>query len=73
MQGAPHTMSPRRYSMDVRAEQAARTRERILDAALESYRERGIGSTSLQAVARRAHVSAATVLNHFGSADPRRS
>lgn len=69
MQGAPHTMSPRRYSMDVRAEQAARTRERILDAALESYRERGIGSTSLQAVARRAHVSAATILNHFGSAD----
>ena len=43
--------------------------ERILDAALESYRERGIAATSLQAVARRADVSAATVLNHFGSAD----
>ena len=62
-------MSKRRYSMEVRSEQAARTRERILDAALASYRERGIAATSLQAVARRAEVSAATVLNHFGSAD----
>lgn len=61
-------MSPRRYSMSVRAEQAAQTRDRILDAALSCYRETGIGATSLQAVARRAGVSAATVLNHFGSA-----
>lgn len=62
-------MSPRRYSMAVRAEKAARTSDKILDAALASYRERGIGATSLQAVARRAGVSAATILNHFGSAD----
>jgi AcrR family transcriptional regulator len=55
--------------MSTRAEQAAQTRERILDAALACYRETGIGATSLQAVARRAEVSAATVLNHFGSAD----
>lgn len=62
-------MSRRPYSMSKRAEQAAQTRERILDAALDCYRETGIGATSLQAVARRAKVSAATVLNHFGSAD----
>ena len=62
-------MSGRRYSMEVRAASAARTRERILHAALDSYRERGITATSLQGVARRADVSAATVLNHFGSAD----
>jgi len=55
--------------MSVRAEQAAQTRERILDAALSCYRETGIAATSVQAVARRAEVSAATVLNHFGSAD----
>ena len=61
-------MTPRKYSMEVRAEQAAHTRERILDAALASYRERGIAATSLQAIARRAKVSAAPVLNHFGSA-----
>lgn len=62
-------MTPRQYSMEVRAAQAARTRERILDAALAGYRERGIGATSLQAVARRAGVSASTILNHFGSAE----
>lgn len=62
-------MAPRRYSMSGRAEQAAQTRERILDAALSCYRETGLATTSLQAVARRAKVSAATVLNHFGSAD----
>ena len=62
-------MSPRRYSMSVRAEQAAQTRERIIDAALSCYRETGIAATSLQAVARRAEVSAATILNHFGSAN----
>lgn len=62
-------MSTRRYSMTVRAEQAAQTREKILDAALACYRESGITATSLQAVARRAKVSAATILNHFGSAD----
>lgn len=62
-------MSPRQYSMTNRAEQAAKTRERILDAALSCYRENGVGGTSLQAVARRAEVSPATILNHFGSAD----
>ena len=62
-------MSPRRYSMSVRAEQAARTRERILAAALACYRDKGISATSLQAVARRAGVSPATILNHFGSAE----
>lgn len=62
-------MTPRQYSMEVRGAKAARTRERILEAALACYRERGIGATSLQAVARRAGVSAATILNHFGSAD----
>lgn len=62
-------MAPRRYSMTTRSADAARTRERILDAALSEYRERGISATSLNAIARRARVSAATVLNHFGSAD----
>lgn len=62
-------MSPRRYSMEIRAERAARTRERIVDAALACYRERGLAASSLQAIARRADVSAATILNHFGSAD----
>ncbi len=62
-------MASRKYSMEHRTAMAARTRERILDAALVCYRERGIGATSLQAVARQAEVSAATILNHFGAAD----
>lgn len=62
-------MTPRKYSMQARAAKAADTRDRILDAALATYRERGIAATSLQAIARRAGVSAATILNHFGSAD----
>jgi AcrR family transcriptional regulator len=55
--------------MTTRAALAARTHERICDAALAEYRERGISSTSLHAIARRAGVSAATVLNQFGSAE----
>lgn len=61
-------MTPRQYSMSVRAERAEHTRARILDAALACYRESGVGSTSLLAIARRAEVSPATILNHFGSA-----
>jgi AcrR family transcriptional regulator len=68
-EGAARGMAPRTYSMKARGAQAARTRERILDAALAGYRGRGIGATSLQAIARRADVSPATVLNHFGSAE----
>lgn len=62
-------MSPRRYSMAGRTAQVARTRARIVTAALALYRERGIAGTSMQQVARRADVAPATVLNHFSSAD----
>lgn len=62
-------MSPRRYVMTRRAELVAKTRGRIIAAALELYRERGIAVTSIQEVARRADVSPATVLNQFGTAD----
>jgi len=55
--------------MTRRAEQAARTRGRIVKAALALYRRRGIAATSIQEVGRRAEVSPATVLNHFRSAD----
>jgi AcrR family transcriptional regulator len=62
-------MTPRRYSMTRRAERSARTRTRIIKAALALYRRRGISATSIQEVGRRAEVSPATVLNHFRSAD----
>jgi AcrR family transcriptional regulator len=62
-------MAPRRYTQRERADSAADTRQRILDAARALYIERGIANTSVQAIAERADVVRGTVINHFGSAD----
>jgi len=62
-------MAPRSYQLRQRASSAAATRERILAAAGELYRERGVAGTTLQAVAERADVSRGTVINHFGHGD----
>ena len=62
-------MTPRSYQMQARAEAAAATRQRILDATIELYREVGIPKTTLKAVADRADVSRGTILHHFGSAE----
>lgn len=62
-------MAPRSYQMQARAGTASATRQRILDATVEMYRERGIPATTLKAVAERADVSRGTILHHFGSAD----
>jgi AcrR family transcriptional regulator len=55
--------------MALRAEQTAATREDIIAAATELYRERGIAGTSIKDVGLRADVARATVLNHFGDRD----
>ena len=55
--------------MQARAEGASATRQRILDATVEIYRERGIPATTLKAVAERADVSRGSILHHFGSAN----
>jgi AcrR family transcriptional regulator len=60
-------VAPRRYSQDARATTSAATRRRIIDAAAALYRERGVPSTSIQAIAERADVARGTVVNHFGS------
>lgn len=60
---------PRTYSLGRRADAVAATRQRIMDAALELYQERGIAATTMQDVARRADVAPGTVANHFGSAE----
>jgi AcrR family transcriptional regulator len=62
-------MTPRAYVQDRRAARAADTRKRIRDSAFELYRERGVASTTVQAIAERADVSRGTVMNHFGGAD----
>ncbi len=62
-------MTPRAYSQDRRAETAAATRRRIQTAAFDLYRELGVASTTIRAIAQRADVSRGTVVHHFGSAD----
>jgi AcrR family transcriptional regulator len=51
--------------MQRRSEHVAQTRERILDAALGLFSERGAQATTMNEVARRADVSPTTVTNHF--------
>lgn len=53
--------------MQRRAELAARTRARIVAAALELFAEHGTRGTTMKEVARVADVSPATVTNHFGT------
>ena len=62
-------MAPRGYALKRRAESAAATRVRIIDAAAAVYRERGVASATVAAIADRADVSRGTVINHFGGTD----
>lgn len=57
----------RSYTMRARAEQAGRTRDRILDAVLSLVEEVPIAACTLPAVAECAGVSVQTVLRAFGS------
>ena len=56
---------PRQYNLGRRAEPKADTRARIVAAALEIYRDRGLAGASNLAIARAADVAPATVRNHF--------
>jgi AcrR family transcriptional regulator len=60
---------PRRYSLGKRAEGVIGTRRRIVRAAAALYREQGVSRTTMLAVARKADVAPATVLNHFPTRD----
>jgi AcrR family transcriptional regulator len=53
------------YSSPLRDEQAKRTRERILDAARETFRDRGYGATTLADIAKVAGVAEPTVRATF--------
>ncbi len=61
-------MAPRRYRLTTRAASAAATRERIVRAAAAEYRESGVATSSIRAIAARALVSRGTILHHFGDA-----
>jgi AcrR family transcriptional regulator len=56
---------PRSYNLGRRAEPMAETRSRIVAAAAEIYRDRGMSAASNLAIARAADVAPATVRNHF--------
>ena len=56
----------RPYRMTARAEAAAATRSRILDAAVEQFLTRWYDEVTLAGVARAAGVSQQTIVNHFG-------
>jgi AcrR family transcriptional regulator len=62
-------MPVRPYDMRRRAEKAAATGERILDAAVALFWERPTDDISLDAVAERASVTAQTVIRRFGGKD----
>jgi AcrR family transcriptional regulator len=62
-------MAPRAYSLGKRADTVEATRQRILDATMELYREQGIPATTLKGVAERADVSRGTIAHHFGTGD----
>ena len=58
------TPTSRSYVSDLRQQQAAATRERVVAAAAELFAERGYSGTTMPAIARRAGVSTETVQNH---------
>ncbi len=62
-------MAPRNYTLGRRASTATATRERIIEAAVVLYRERGVAGATMQAIAARADVARGTVVNHFGGLD----
>ena len=57
----------RSYNSAVRREQAARTRQRILDAAADLFARQGYGATSVRQIAEAARVAPDTVYATFGS------
>ncbi|MDQ4145888.1 MAG: TetR/AcrR family transcriptional regulator [Actinomycetota bacterium] len=59
----------RPYDMTRRADKAAETRRRILEAALSLFAEKPVGEITLESIADRAEVSVQTVIRRFGSRD----
>jgi len=58
-------MTPRSYQMGKRAETAAQTRHRIVQATMALHRERGIAATTMKGIAERADVGVGTLYHHF--------
>jgi AcrR family transcriptional regulator len=59
------SMSKRAYTLGRRAESAAETRQRLVEATAALHHERGVSAVSLRDVAERAGVSVGTAYHHF--------
>ena len=57
--------SKRTYNLGRRAETAAETRQRLVEATFALHAERGVSATSLRDIAERAGVSVGTAYHHF--------
>ena len=62
-------MAPRKYQLDRRAEAAAQTRSRIVEATAELHAEKGVAGTTFRDIAARADVGIGTVYHHFPTYD----
>lgn len=58
-------MSPRTYKMGKRAQSAAQTRQRIVEATVALHRDRGIAATTMKDIAERADIGIGSVYHHF--------
>jgi AcrR family transcriptional regulator len=56
---------PRRYRVQKRADSAAATRQRLVEATYALHHEQGIAETTMKQIAARAGVGIGTVYNHF--------
>jgi AcrR family transcriptional regulator len=65
----PEGSGQRPYKQVARAEAQQRTRDALLDAAIDEFSGKRWQRTSLEALARRAGVTKQTLLRHFGSRD----
>ena len=62
----PTTQPPKRYTSQVRDEQARRTRRAIVTAAHDLFLAQGYAATTIDGIAQAAHVSRRTVFNSVG-------
>jgi len=58
-------MMKRTYQLKKRAESQNRTRQKIIEAAIELHQTQGLTGTSMRDIAKRANVGAVTVYRHF--------
>lgn len=62
-------MAPRKYRMDRRAETAARTRSKIVEATFALHAEKGVAATTFRDISARAGVGIGSVYHHFPTYD----